>query len=75
MAAYLYSMLIHASVLAHDARYIAHARTLVHRTCPAALSMLPFVSCTALSVDQSEQHLKIYCLVLLEPVNQHGGQV
>ena len=44
MADYLEYMLVHASLLARDARYIAHTCTQVHRTRVATLSMPFFIS-------------------------------
>ena len=74
MADYLYSMLVHASVLTRDARYIARTRTLTHRTRRAALMLLFFSAARWRSVDSSAKDLKICCLVQLEPVDRRGGQ-
>ena len=75
MAAYLYTILIHASVLARDARYIARTRTLAHRTRLAALMLTLFFAARWHSVDSSAKDLNICCLGQLEPVNRRGGFV
>ena len=54
MADYLYNMLVQASLLPRDARYIAHAHTQAHRTRVAALSMLVFFACALHAYSSSD---------------------
>ena len=74
MADYLYNMLVQASLLARNAPYIAHARTLAQRTRLTALMLTFFSAARWHSVDSSAKDLKICCLVQLEPVDRRGGQ-
>ena len=75
MADYLYNMLVQASLLARNAPYIAHARTLAQRTRLAALVLTLFFAARLRSVDSSANELKICWLVRLEPVVRRGGQL
>ena len=59
MAAYLYYMLVQASLLARDARHITHARTQAHRTRLAALSTAVFSACALHARSSSGGHLKV----------------
>ena len=75
MADYLYNMLVPASLLARNARYISRARTLTHRTRVAALMLPVFFAARWRSVDSSAKELKICWLVHLEPVVRRGGHL
>ena len=75
MADYLYNMLVQASLLARNAPYIAHARTLAQRTRLTALMLTLFCAARWHSVDSSAKDLKICCLVQLEPVVRRGGHL
>ena len=59
MEAYLYHMLVQASLLARDARYIAHARTQTHRTRITATSTAFFFACALHTYSSSFGHLKL----------------
>ena len=74
MAAYLYTMLIQASLLARNAPYIAHARTLAQRTRLTALMLTFFPAARWHCVDSSAKDLKICCLGQQEPVIRRGGE-
>ena len=74
MADYLYTMLIQASLLARNAPYIAHARTLAQRTRLIALMLKFFSAARWHSVDSRAKDLKIPCLVQQEPVIRRGGE-
>ena len=51
-------MLVQASLLARDARHIAHARTQAHRTRLAALSTAFFFACVLHAHSSSFGHLQ-----------------
>ena len=74
MADYLYNMLVQASLLARNAPYIAHARTLAQRTRLIVLMLTFFFAARWHSVDSSAKDLKICCLASPEPVDRRGGQ-
>ena len=74
MADYLYNMGEEASLLPRDARYIARARTLDHRTRVATLSMAHFFFAQPCWKKSSASQMRFFGLASLEPVDWRGGQ-